>query len=229
VETGAENGTSRIQHKSMADSVADRLRRMIQTRELAPGERIRQAALAASMGVSTMPVREALLRLVAEGMVLAEANRSFSVASTTEDGIRDIYWMHSVLAGELTVRAWDHRSKELLAELKRCNAAYKAAVKAGNSQALFASNWSFHSAINRAAASPTIVLALKNTLHFFPDFSYDVGGWIALAGRWQTRLIEQFTNGDRESAREVAASSITKACELFIESFWRPAADVAAS
>ena len=74
----------------MSDQVAAMLRRMVLSRQLAPGERIRQAALAEQLGVSTMPVREALLRLVSEGMVIADVNRSFKVANTTEDGIRDI-------------------------------------------------------------------------------------------------------------------------------------------
>jgi DNA-binding GntR family transcriptional regulator len=173
------------------------------------------------VGVSTMPVREALLRLSAEGMVVAESNRSFSVANTTEAGIRDIYWIHSVLAGELTARAWDRRSDALIAELKSINAAYKRAERSNLKDALFDTNWAFHSLINRTAESPTLVLALKNSLHYFPDFSYDVAGWVELAGRWQTGLIKQFSTGEREAARSVASASITKAAQLFIEAYWR--------
>jgi DNA-binding GntR family transcriptional regulator len=212
----------KIRHKSMTDSVADALRHMVLSRELVPGQRIRQAELAEHLGVSTMPVREALLRLVAEGMVVADANRSFSVTLTTEDGIRDIYWMHSVLAGELTVRAWDHRDRQLVAELKAHNLHYKRAMKVGFSQLLVDANWDFHAVINRAAESPTILLALRNTLHYFPDFSYDVPGWGELAGKWQVGLIKAFATGTREGAREVAVTSITKAADLFITSYWQP-------
>jgi DNA-binding FadR family transcriptional regulator len=76
----------RVRHLSMADQVTDTLRRMILTRELGPGRRITQADLASMLGVSTMPVREALLRLVSEGFVDTVSNRSFTVAATTRPG-----------------------------------------------------------------------------------------------------------------------------------------------
>src|ERR1700761_2971131 len=118
-----------VQHRSMADAVTERTRQMILSRELQPGQRIKQAELAAMMGVSTMPVREALLRLVSEGMVIADSNRSFTVAATTTpQGIRDIYWIHASLAGELASRAWDKRNPELIDNLKQQHENYLAAL-----------------------------------------------------------------------------------------------------
>jgi DNA-binding GntR family transcriptional regulator len=210
----------RVQHTSMSDQVAAMLRRMVLSRQLQPGERIRQAALAEQLGVSTMPVREALLRLVSEGMVIAEANRSFRVADTTEAGIRDIYWAHSVIAGELTARAVDKGSEALLATLRTSNADYRKAQKANDRDGTFQANWRFHTAINRTADSPSLVNVLRNTIRFLPDFAFDVKGWTELAGRWQTGLIKEFTAGDREAAREVAHVSIRKAADLFVQTFW---------
>src|SRR6202035_4757096 len=98
----------------------------ILSQELQPGQRIKQAELASMMGVSTMPVREALLRLVSEGMVIADSNRSFTVATTTTpQGIRDVYWVHASLAGELAARAWAKRTDELIANLTTQHEAYK--------------------------------------------------------------------------------------------------------
>jgi DNA-binding GntR family transcriptional regulator len=213
-----------IQHKSMTDSVADRLRLLIVSRELAPGQRIRQAELAGMLGVSTMPIREALLRLVAEGMVVAESNRSFSVADTTEGDIRDIYWMHATFAGELTARAWDHKTPELIETLARHHASYKNALTGNDIEGLSSANWQFHAALNRAAAAPTIVRALSNTLHYFPNQRAEVAGWADLAGRWQAGVLKQFKSGDRERARDVAVSNIHEAAELFIALVWSPPA-----
>lgn len=206
----------------MTDTAADRLRRLIVTRELAPGQRIRQAELADMLGVSTMPIREALLRLVAEGMVHAESNRSFSVANTTEDDIRDIYWMHATFAGELTARAWDHKTPELIEVLAQHHASYKQALSGGKFDALSDVNWQFHAAINRAAAAPTIVRALSSTLHYFPSLREEVADWPDLAASWQSGVLAQFESGDREGARAVAVSSIQRAAELFILSIWSP-------
>jgi DNA-binding GntR family transcriptional regulator len=210
----------RVRHTSLTDSVASTLRRMILNREFEPGERITQVQLAALLGVSTMPIREALLRLVAEGLVIAEANRSFRITETSESEIRDIYWMHAVLAAELTGRAWERRTADLLATLLAEHDAYRENLTRGNHEDLFQSNWAFHSALHNAAGAPALGLMLKNTLRFFPDFSIPVEGWRELAAQWQAGLIREFTDGSRAGAEEVARSSIGMASDLFIASFW---------
>jgi DNA-binding GntR family transcriptional regulator len=210
-----------VRHKSMADEVTARMRRLILSRELQPGQRVKQAELAAMMGVSTMPVREALLRLVSEGMVIADSNRSFTVAmTTTPEGIRDIYWIHSVLAGELTTRAWDRRDDALIKVLTGHHKAYTAALKSGGHPELFQANWEFHAAIHRAADAPAIALTMKNTLRYFPDFTYQVPGWDDLAADWQSGLLGQFIKGNREGARAVVADCCTRSAELYIAAFW---------
>jgi DNA-binding GntR family transcriptional regulator len=213
-----------VQHRSMADAVTERTRRLILSRQLQPGQRIRQSDLADMMGVSTMPVREALLRLVTEGMVLADSNKSFTVAmTTTPSGIRDVYWIHSVLAGELAARAWDARDDELLATMNRHHETYIEALEAGSSgreAELFSENWAFHSAIHHKANSPAIALAVKNTLRYFPDFSLHIPGWYEVAAVWQDQLIRQFEKGTREGARKAVANGSSKSAELYIAAFW---------
>jgi DNA-binding GntR family transcriptional regulator len=210
----------RVRHTSLTDSVASTLRRMILNREFEPGERITQVQLAALLGVSTMPIREALLRLVAEGLVIAEANRSFRITETSESEIRDIYWMHAVLAAELTGRAWERRTADLVSTLTAEHDTYREHLTRGDHDDLFRSNWAFHSALHNAADAPALGLMLKNTLRFFPDFSVPVEGWRELASQWQSGLIKEFAEGSRAGAEEVARASIGTASDLFIATFW---------
>ena len=70
------------------------------------------------LGVSTMPVREALLKLAALGLVEASPNRSFRVVNSTKEDTRDSYWMQSVLVGELTRRACTLEGPKLVPELE---------------------------------------------------------------------------------------------------------------
>ena len=210
-----------VRHRSMTDEVTDRIRRLILSRQLQPGQRIRQAELAKMMGVSTMPVREALLRIVSEGMIIADSNRSFTVATTTTpQGIRDIYWIHAALAGELAARAFDTRTGEFVESLREQHADYLAALDSGVQSELFQTNWNFHATIHRAAGSPAITLTLKNTLRYLPDFTYEVPGWNQLAAEWQEGLISQFSNGNREGARAVVADCSARSAELYIAAFW---------
>lgn len=212
--------SAQITHRSMTDQVSERLRSMILARELAPGLRVTQADLADMLGVSTMPVREALLRLGAEGLIITSASRSFEIATTTEQGIRDVYWIHGVLAGELAARAWDNKSEALMNTLHQEHESYRSAFSGGDYSRLTETNRRFHAAINSAAASPTVGVILRNTLHYFPDFSLQVPGWPELASRWQSNLIDQFTGGGREGARQVSIDSSRDAVELFIQTYW---------
>lgn len=81
----------------LADVVTDDLREAIVTHELEPGSRLTEDDLAAQLGVSRGPVREALLRLEREGLVLIERHRGARVASWTRKDIEEIY----SLRGEL--------------------------------------------------------------------------------------------------------------------------------
>jgi DNA-binding GntR family transcriptional regulator len=235
-----------IAHKSMADQVSETLRIMILSRQLTPGLRVTQTELAEMLGVSTMPIREALLRLGSEGLIISSANRSFEVANPTEKGIRDVYWIHGVLAGELAARAWDNKSDALITTLQQEHDAYATLFKPGDRGSLTEANRRFHTAINSVSAPPTIGVVLRNTLHYFPcrrrlkddpvsskrgqnsavvdipDFSLEVDGWPELASHWQTDLIEQFTRGSREQARQVSIGQSRTAGELFIVAYGSP-------
>ena len=200
----------------MADAVASSLRRMILTGELASGRRVTQDELAKMLGVSTMPVREALLRLVAEGLISAAANRSFTVVSTTLDDIRDIFWTHSVLAGELTRRACERSTDPLIDGLREAREDYLEALSSGQFERMQEANWRFHQQINAAAGAPKLLIILRTTLRFFPDFRDNVPGWPELAGRWHRHVLDAFLQGRADEARQAAESHVREAGELLV-------------
>ncbi|NUS51120.1 MAG: GntR family transcriptional regulator, partial [Nocardioidaceae bacterium] len=73
----------------LRDDVYMRLRDAIVDGTLEPGEQLRDAELAAWLGVSRTPIREALLRLQHAGLVVARPGRSTSVATLDARAIRD--------------------------------------------------------------------------------------------------------------------------------------------
>ncbi|WP_337110305.1 GntR family transcriptional regulator [Prescottella equi] len=74
-----------------------RLRQLILTGELLPGEKLNQADLAARLGVSRVPVREALASLSAEGLVEARPNTGYTVVRPTLEDLSEIYLMRGLL------------------------------------------------------------------------------------------------------------------------------------
>ncbi len=75
---------------TQADQVFDKLRADILSCRLAPGSKIRINEIAARLCVSLGAVREALSRLFAEGMVVAQAQKGYSVAPVSEDELLDL-------------------------------------------------------------------------------------------------------------------------------------------
>ncbi len=95
-----------IHQNTLADRVTERIREAIIRGNLEPDERLAEPALAAELGVSRSPVREALMRLKSDGLVRREANRGFYVwhpSQTDVDEILGLRVMMETLAAELVV------------------------------------------------------------------------------------------------------------------------------
>ncbi|MGK2859866.1 MAG: GntR family transcriptional regulator, partial [Thermoanaerobaculia bacterium] len=78
-------------HKQLAHHITDRLRAEILEGTLHPGEWLRQERLAQEQGVSQMPIREALKRLAAEGLVEHVPYRGVRVVQFTLEDVEDLY------------------------------------------------------------------------------------------------------------------------------------------
>lgn len=77
------------------------IREMILSGELLPGERLLQADLADRLNVSRVPIREALSRLHAEGLLTHKPNTGFTVVRFTSDELSEVYLMRELLETEL--------------------------------------------------------------------------------------------------------------------------------
>ena len=78
------------ENATLADAAAARLRGEILSGGLAPAQRLRLRALSQRFGIGATPLREALARLAAEGFVVAEGQRGFSVPPVTRAHLADI-------------------------------------------------------------------------------------------------------------------------------------------
>ena len=90
---------------SLAERAILALRDMVHDGVLLPGQPIRQAAVAEQLGISRVPVREALQNLQAEGLVEAAPSGGFVVARLSADELAQIYLMRRLLETEMLRRA----------------------------------------------------------------------------------------------------------------------------
>lgn len=84
-------GTAPLLYGKVQDAAADRIREMILSGKVQPGEWLRQDDLAKALGFSTMPIREALRQLQAEGLVKFHPRRGAFVAELSVSHHQEIY------------------------------------------------------------------------------------------------------------------------------------------
>ncbi len=142
-----ERGTTvqRIQAALMDDIAAG---------ALSPGERLDEVRLTERFGVSRTPVREALSRLVAQGVLVPGEKRGVRVAEYTREQLAQIFEaMHEI---EATCARMASQRLSLLsrAEIESSQAACIAAAEVGDIQAYLHANEQFHRAIYRATGNP---------------------------------------------------------------------------
>lgn len=95
--TSETSSAIRIPRSTFASIVTERLRTAIVNGSLEPGSQLSEVELATTFGVSRGPVREALQRLVQEGLLLSEPHRGVFVPVLTADDVLDIYLAREAL------------------------------------------------------------------------------------------------------------------------------------
>jgi DNA-binding GntR family transcriptional regulator len=141
---------------STVERVEQRIRRSLLRGDYAPGAWLRQDDLAAELGVSKIPVREALQRLAAASLVTFEPNRGALVRPLTAPDADEIFALREAVELKLLRRAIGrHTTVDLAtAELALAN----------TSLPMTEANWLFHRALYLAAGWPR-ALATVETLH----------------------------------------------------------------
>jgi DNA-binding GntR family transcriptional regulator len=100
---------------SLAERAIAALREMVHDGVLLPGQPIRQASIAEQLGISRVPVREALKNLQAEGLVKASPSGGFVVARLSAEELAQIYLMRRLLETEMLRRTGSVTAGEVAA------------------------------------------------------------------------------------------------------------------
>ena len=107
-----------IQKQSLQKMVCEALRQAILEREIKPGEQINIRKLAEKLSVSTMPVREALRELEAEGLVSFNSNKRILAKQLSQDDLYEIYAIRIPLEEIALLKCLDRRDKQGLKRLE---------------------------------------------------------------------------------------------------------------
>ena len=180
------------------EAVLGEIRRAIMSRELQPGERVRQEKLAERLHVSRVPVREALKVLEAEGQVTYQAHRGYAVVALSLEELEEIYLARSLLETEMTRRAVPMVDADLIRQLEGSAARMDEFAAAGDVLRYAEANWDFHFSLFERAGLPRlyrIIEVLWRVSEAYRGAIFDPS-WLGCARKDHRRILEACEAGD---------------------------------
>ncbi|MFG1183997.1 MULTISPECIES: GntR family transcriptional regulator [Xanthobacter] len=204
---GGDDGLSRAQR------VYERLKEDIRAGALRRGERVREEQVARALGVSRTPVREALARLTARGLIEATP-AGLVVATISRPQTLELYAMREVLEGSAARFAAQHAAPSEIAMLDRLSSAFETAF--GDAGRLAELNRRFHSAIVDAAHNRYLVRMLdelSDALALLPGTTFQLAERGPLAVSEHAAIVAAIAARDPDAAERAARLHIQRAQE----------------
>ena len=146
----------------LRDVVFNTLREAILRGDLVPGERLMELQLAAKLGVSRTPTREAIRMLEQEGLAITIPRKGAIVAGMTEKDMQDVLEIREALE-ELSVQvACDKITDEEIAQLEKNMKNFELSLKIGDLKKMAQADVEFHDVIYQATDNPRLISMLNN-------------------------------------------------------------------
>jgi DNA-binding GntR family transcriptional regulator len=155
---------STIERKTVAEAVAETLRMRILSGELSEGAQLRQEVLAAELGVSRIPLREAFRLLEGEGLITIAPHRGAVVAVRSPEEIAELFDLRVLLEPDLIRHAIPKLTQKDLDEAETILAGYKKALETRDIEAWGRLNTQFHLALYRPAGRPRSLALVRSLL-----------------------------------------------------------------
>jgi len=208
---------STVRDTPLAKLVRDDVLAMILRGELRPGQRINEPDVATRLGVSRVPVREALRELESTGLVAARKHAGVFVSELTGEEVRELYEMRGLLDGFAGRRAARLEAPARLALADRLDAsidAMNAAFAVHDVQRYYRENLNFHWAIVEAAGNHALAATYRTVvqkLHLsrLKNLSQDMGMRASIAEH--TRIARALRKGDIARCEDLMARHVSDA------------------
>lgn len=187
----------------LSDDVARLIRQRIFDGSYAAGSYIRLDQLAAGLGISVTPVREALFALRAEGLISQQPRRGFMVLPVTDRDVTDVANVQAHVGGELAARAALNITDDQLRELGQIQTELENAYTGDDNATTVRLNHEFHRAINVAADSPKLAQLMSQITRYAPESVFPtIRGWPKQSMKDHRRILSALNKRDADAARE---------------------------
>lgn len=187
------------------------LRQRLVTGRMSPGHELSTRSLAAELGVSQTPVRDALSRLAAEGAVSIRSKRRVRVPPMTQERFDDLLHCRLLLEPEAAGLALPHLSESHVAKLRTVDAALDEAIAKGDADGYMQANHAFHFTLYRAQGRRTLTQLIETLWVQFGPFMRVAYGRVSSANLNDSHqaAIRAIVHRDAKALRAAIARDIS--------------------
>lgn len=206
---------------SVSDDVHTEIRRRLIAGHFSPGEKLKEEHVAAQLGVSRTPVRAAIQRLVAEGLLEAAPKRGAIVTEWRDIDTEEIFELRVLVEGQAAAWATRHITEEEITQMDALNSRIAAAIRDKPKAYLDevqTANFEFHMALYYACGSAKLRMFGSNLL----EYPLVIGGFFIYSDsdalesvRQHTEIINALRARNAEWARSAVTSHLCAAMERF--------------
>ena len=198
-----ESGETGVVSSRVTERVCEELREMIMDGRLAGGTRLKETALSRKVGTSRTPIREALVQLESEGLVVRMPHAGAIVRTLDERDVEDAFQLRALLEGYGAAYAAQRLTEEQIRELENLCDEMEGPLERGGDQRAVAyvleRNDRFHRIILQASGNRRLTVALRATMEI--PRVYKSYYWYSEQERqrsflYHRELIEAFRNRD---------------------------------
>lgn len=217
VPTPPKISSPKIVATSLVDAVTERLEQAIIAGELEPGERIFEQVLAAQMGISRGPLREAIRRLEGRRLLERRANIGVRVAELSPQRLDELLMVREALEGMASRIAATNITKEEVGDLRDMieSHATKADVATGEGYYQQSGDFDFHFRIAKASGNEILISMITGDLYdllrVYRYKSSTMGGRAAAALKEHRRIVAALAAQDPDAAEAAMREHIRNA------------------
>jgi DNA-binding GntR family transcriptional regulator len=208
-----------VRSAPLGERVAAQLRADILDGRRAPGERLIEDRLSEELGVSRVPIREALRALAAEGLVELLPRRGASVARISAQTVRDLIEVRATLEALNARLAARNHDAPSAADLRRILAEGNTAASSGGAAELVRLNGEFHDKLAQAGRN-SVLWELMRTLRERTNLIFAANASARAQQNWteHSAILAAVLDADEELAAMLAARHVRRAAEAALAS-----------
>lgn len=204
-ETRTSRNASPLNLKSLREQVYEHLRAAIQAGRLRPGAFLDQDRIAAELGTSRTPLRDALIQLETEGFVEILPRRGVVIRSLRLEDVRHLYEIIGALEGAALLSVAARLGPADLSRMRALNAEMEAALDASDFDAYYDRNLAFHEVFLAPSDNRELrrtVRVCRQRLYDFPRERAFVAEWERRSTREHEELVALLASGDARAAAD---------------------------